>query len=364
MTRILLLSLCVLVFGPPAAGKFGTVAGTGQKGYAGDGGPAVRALLDQPFHCDLAGPFLFIAEAGNHCIRRLDLKNGTLTTVAGTGKPGYTGHGGPATRATLNEPYAVAADGADLYIVDRLNAAVRKVDGKTGIITTVAGTGVKGFSGDGGPGNQAMLREPNDCCLDGKGGLLIADVSDCRIRRLELKSGTITTFAGTGRPAGKKKIDRSEIGDSGPAAKAVVIGARAVCVDGKGNTYICEREGNAIRKVDPAGIIHTVAGTGVSGYGGDTGPALQATFKGPKGVRCDRRGNVYVVDTENHAIRKLDIKAGTIRTVAGGHRGPGGDGGSATAAGFDRPHGCVIAEDGTLYIADSNNHRLRVVRPN
>jgi hypothetical protein len=363
MTRCLLLSLCVIAIGPPTAGKIDTIAGNGQKGYAGDGGPAPPALLDQPFHCDLAGQFLYIAEAGNHCVRRLDLKSGTLTTVAGTGKPGYTGDNGPATRATLNEPYAVVADGADLYIVDRLNAAVRKVEGKTGIITTVAGTGVKGFSGDGGPGNKALLREPNDCCLDGKGGLLIADVSDWRIRRLDLKAGTIATFTGTGRPSGKKKIDRKEIGDGGPAAKAVLVGARAVCVDGKGNTYICEREGNAIRKVDTAGNIHTVAGSGASGYSGDGGPALQATFKGPKGVRCDRQGNVVVVDTENHAIRRMDTKAGTIRTVAGGRRGPGGDGGSATDAGLDRPHGCVIAEDGTLYIADSNNHRVRVVRP-
>jgi hypothetical protein len=298
MARLLLVGLCIFGFGPLAggrAGKIETVAGTGQKGYAGDDGPAMRALLDQPFHCDLAGQFLFIAEAGNHCVRRLDLKTGVLTTVAGTGKPGYTGDGGPATRATFNEPYAVVADGADLYIVDRLNAAIRKVDGKTGTVTTVAGTGAKGFSGDGGPGTKAMLREPNDCCLDGKGGLLIADVSDWRIRRLDLKTGMITTFAGTGRLSGKKKIDHTAIGDGGPAAKAVLVGARAVCVDGQGNTYICEREGNAIRKVGADGIIRTVAGTGASGYGGDGGPAVRATFKGPKGVRCDRQGNVYVV---------------------------------------------------------------------
>jgi sugar lactone lactonase YvrE len=366
MTRILLAGFCIFGFGSLAggqAGKIDTVAGTGQKGYAGDGGPAVRALLDQPFHCDLAGQFLFIAEAGNHCVRRLDLKTSVLTTAAGTGKPGYSGDGGPATRATLNEPYAVVADGTDLYIVDRLNAAVRKVDGKTGTISTVAGTGAKGFSGDGGPGNKAMLREPNDCCLDGKGGLLIADVGDWRIRRLDLNTGIITTFAGTGRPAGKKKIDRTAIGDGGPAVKAVLVGARAVCVDGRGNTYICEREGNAVRHVDAAGIIRTVAGTGVSGYGGDGGPAARSTFKGPKGVRCDRQGNVYVVDTENHAIRTIDAKAGTISTVAGGRRGSGGDGSGATEAGLDRPHGCVVAEDGTLYIADSNNHRVRVVRP-
>jgi streptogramin lyase len=208
-----------------------------------------------------------------------------------------------------------------------------------------------------------MLREPNDCCLDGKGGLLIADVGDWRIRRLDLKTGAIATFAGTGRPAGKKKIDRNAIGDGGPAVRAVLVGARAVCVDGKGNTYVCERKGNAVRKIDAEGVVTTVAGTGAPGYDGDGGPARKATFRGPKGVRCDRQGNVYVVDTENHAIRKIDVRDGTVRTVAGGRRGPGGDAGDATKAGLDRPHGCVIGADGTLYIADSNNHRVRVVRP-
>jgi hypothetical protein len=362
MTRLLWLSLCVLGFGPPTA-KLETVAGTGKPGPAQEGGLALRTPLDQPFHCDLAGNFLYIAESGGHRVRRLEFKTGWLNTVAGTGKPGHTGDGGPAVRATLNEPYAVVADGEDLYVVDRLNAVIRKVDGKTGMITTVAGTGEKGFSGDGGPGTKARLREPNDCCLDGKGGLLIADVGDWRIRRLDLKTGTITTFVGTGRPAGKKKIDRDAIGDGGPAVRAVLVGARAVCVDGKGNTYVCEREGNAVRKIDAEGIITTVAGTGAPGYDGDGGLARKATFRGPKGVRCDREGNVYVVDTENHAIRKIDVRDGTVRTVAGGRRGPCGDGGDATKAGLDRPHGCVVAADGTLYIADSNNHRVRVVRP-
>src|SRR5262249_44884498 len=152
--------------------------------------------------------------------------------------------GGPAAKATFNEPYAVTVtpDG-DLYVVDRLNAVIRKVDGVTGTITTVAGTGKRGYSGDGGKATDAQLNEPNDCCLDGKDGLLIADVSDWRIRRLDLKTGLISTFAGTGKP--KSKPDRSSIGDGGPAAKAILVGARAVCMDGKGNTYVCEREGNA-----------------------------------------------------------------------------------------------------------------------
>jgi streptogramin lyase len=341
------------------AGTIDTVAGTGKKGYSGDGGPATAACLEQPFHCDLANGALYIAESANHCIRRVQLKSGLIDTVVGTGKKGYSGDGGPATRATFNEPYAVAVTPqGDLYVVDRLNACVRRIDGKTGIVRTVAGTGTRGYSGDGGPGDRAQMVEPNDCCLDGKGGLLIADVGDWRIRRLDLKTGILTTFAGTGRRKGK--LRRADLGDGGPAGKAVVHGARAVCVDGRGSTYICEREGNAIRKVDSKGVITTLAGTGAAGY--SDGPADRARFRGPKGIRCDRAGNVYVVDTENHAIRKVD-RTGQVSTVAGGRRGAGGDGGRALDAGLDRPHGCVLDADGMLYIADSGNHRVRRVQP-
>src|SRR5262249_3773841 len=160
--------------------------------------------------------------------RQVDLKTGVIATVAGTGEKGYSGDGGPATKATFNEPYAVvvSAEG-DLYIVDRLNACVRKVDGKTRLLSTVAGTGKKGYSGDNGLGNKAQVVEPNDCFLDGKGGLLIADVADWRIRRLDLKTGIITTFAGTGRRKGRPTP--ADKGDGGPATKAVIHGARAVC---------------------------------------------------------------------------------------------------------------------------------------
>jgi streptogramin lyase len=266
----------------------------------------------------------------------------------------------------MDEPYAVVIDAQkNLYIVDRLNAVVRKVDGNTGKISTVAGNGKKGYSGDGGPGTAAMLKEPNDCCLDGKGGLLIADVADWRIRRLDLKTGIITTFAGTGRAAikAKTRMDRDKIGDGGPASKAVLVGARAVCADGKGNVYICEREGSSIRKVDAKGIITTVAGNGEWDYTGDGGPAARALFKGPKGIRCDKDGHIYVVDCENHAIRKIDVNTNIVTTVAGGRKGSGGDGGPATKAGMDRPHGCIIDRQGNIYIADSNNNRVRKVNP-
>ena len=332
-----------------------TIAGTGEPGYSGDGGPATQALLREPFMCafDQQGN-LYVAEAPNHCVRRIDRDTGVITTVAGTGSVGYSGDGGPATQATFNEPYSLEIDGnGDIYIVDRLNAVVRKVDGSSGVITTVAGTGEPGYGGDDGPGSQAQLREPNDCFLDGRGGLLIADIQDQRIRRLDLASGIITTFAGNG-----EKVRGS---DGGPAINASILGSRAVCMDSKGNTYIAEREGNGVRKVDANGVMSTLAGTGERGYTGDGGPALTATWGAPKAIRCDGNDNIVVVDTENHAIRRIDASTGIVTTIAGGRLGGEGDGGNATDAGMDRPHGCCLDQYGNLYIADSNNHRVRVV---
>ena len=256
--------------------------------------------------------------------------------------------------ASLNQIYALIIDANnDIYLVDRLNAAVRRIEAATGIITTVAGTGEPGYSGDGGPGSHAQLREPNDVFLDGRGGLLIADIQDQRVRRLNLATGIITTFAGNG--------EKERAGDGGPANQASILGARAVCMDSKGNTYICEREGHGVRRVDANGIMSTFAGTGERGYEGDGGPALTATWNGPKAIRCDLQDNIIVVDTENHAIRRIDATTGTVSTIAGGHQGGDGDGGNATEAGLDRPHGCGVDKKGNIYIADSNNHRVRGV---
>jgi len=332
-----------------------SVAGTGERGYTGDGGAATAATLSEPFMCvfDAHGNW-YEAEAMNHCIRRIDATTGLITTVAGTGQEGYSGDGGLAVEATMNQPYSLDIDAVgNLYIVDRLNAVIRKVDAATGVMTTIAGTGEPGSSGDGGPGTQAQLIEPNDCFLDGRGGLLIADVQDQRIRRLDLATGMITTFAGSGEGA--------RTGDGRSATEAGIFGARAICMDHLGNTYICERGGNGLRKVDLNGIITTFAGTGERGYSGDGGPALAATWGAPKALRCDAPGNVLVVDTENHAIRRIDATTGIVTTVAGGQLGSEGDNGPATAAGLDRPHGCCVDAQGNLYIADSNNHRVRVV---
>ena len=333
-----------------------TVVGTGEAGYSGDDGPAASATLREPFMCafDTSGN-MFFCEARNHVVRRVDASTGHVTTVAGTGAAGYSGDDGPATDATLNEPYSLEVDaGGHIYVVDRLNAAVRRIDGDTGVIMTVAGTGEPGYSGDGGPGNLAQLREPNDCFLDGRGGLLIADIQDQRVRRLDLETGIIDTFAGNG--------EKARGGDGMPARQASILGSRAVCMDQHGNTYIAEREGNGVRVVTAGGIMGTVAGVSAErGYTGDGGSALSATWGAPKALRCDATGNVIVVDTENHAIRKIDTNTGVVTTIAGGQLGGHGDGGPATDAGLDRPHGCGITASGQIYIADSNNHRIRMV---
>ena len=337
------------------SGIITTVVGTGERGYEGDGGPATAALLSEPFMCafDTAGN-MYLAEATNHCIRRVNRDSGVIVTIAGTGEQGYSGDGGPATQATFNQPYSLQVDSnGDVYVVDRLNYVIRKIEAATGLITTVAGTGEAGYGGDGGPASEAQFREPNDCFLDGRGGLLITDIQDQRVRRLDLASGVITTFAGNGV--------KERIGDGLPALEASILGARAVCMDGAGNTYIAEREGNGIRMVDARGIMQTLAGTGEFGYDGDGGPAREATWGAPKAIRCDPAGNLLVVDTENHAIRRIDAATGIVTTIAGGHLGGEGDGEEATSAGMDRPLGLDQDAAGNIYIADSNNHRVRVV---
>ena len=334
-----------------------TAVGTGEKGFAGDGGPAARALLNGPFDLafDRAGNLVF-ADTFNNRIRRVDAATGVITTVAGNGKEGYSGDGGPATRAGLNQPYGVVVDRAgNLYTADRLNRRVRRVDAATGVITTVAGTGEAAYSGDGGPAAKAGLAEPNGLAFDpGERHLYIADVADHRVRAVDMASGTISTFAGTG--AGEHS------GDGAPAREAGVFGARAVKVASDGTVYILERQGSSLRRVDPrTGVITTIAGTMARGYGGDGGPALAAVFDAPKEMALDRDGNILIVDTENHALRLFDLRSGIVSHLAGGHQGGDGDGGPAEGAGLDRPHGAVVGPDGAVYIGDTNNHRIRKV---
>ncbi len=290
----------------------------------------------------------------------MDAKSGVISTVAGSGKKGFAGDGGKATEASLNEPYGIELDpDGNLYIVDRLNYCVRKVDARTAFITTVAGVGGKsGYDGDGGRATDALMVEPNGLCLDGKGKLYIADVAGHRVWVVDLNSGKITTLLGNGKGA--------TAGDGGALKDATTFGPRAVAVGPDGKLYVVERNGNCVRVVDVGkGLIERFAGTGKKGYTGDGGKALDATFDGPKEIDIDGDGNVYIVDTENEAIRRIDAKTGVVTTVAGKGRSktPGlGDGGAATAATLGRPHGAAVGPDGALYIGDTNSHRIRKVK--
>ena len=337
-----------------------TVAGNGEIGLTGDGGPASAAALNNPFDIvfDAAGNLIF-TDTFNHCLRRIDARAGTIERIAGTGERGYAGDGGPAVEAHFNEPYGVTIDSqGNLYTADRHNAAVRKIDGATGSVTTFAGNGTATFSGDGGGANQAGLVEPNGLAFSPGGErLFIADVTDNRVRVIDMATGKIDSFAGTG--------DAAHEGDGAPAASAAIFGARAVVCHPNGGVYIMERQGSSVRRVDPAsGIIDTVASTGETGYGGDGGPAAAAIFDRPKEMTLDAMGNILVVDTENHAIRLIDWQADRVSTIAGtGQAGYNGDGIPAAEATLGRPHGVAIGPDGAFYIGDTENNRIRKVAP-
>ncbi len=330
-----------------------TVVGTGERGFSCDGGPEGVALLNNPFDLafDSDGNLIF-SDTFNHRIRRVDARTRLVTTIAGTGERGFDGDGGPATAAKLNEPYGVTVgrDGK-VFFADRLNGRVREI-APDGTITTLAGNGSGVFSGDGGPASEAGLLEPNGLALDpGSPRLFIADVAGHRVRVVDLRTGLIGTFAGTG--------EARHDGDGGPPEEAGIFGARAVACAPDGSLYVMERQGSSIRRVRD-GTIETVAGTGARGYAGDGGDARLAVFNAPKEMAVAPNGDIFVVDTENHAIRMIDASTWIVRTIAGnGTAGPGGDGGPAEHARLARPHGAAVGPDGAVYIGDSENHRVR-----
>jgi len=331
-----------------------TIAGTGKAGYSGDKGPATAAQINNPYGLRI-GPdgAMYLCEIGSHCIRRVDLKTGTISTFAGTGEKGYSGDGGPALQAQMNEPYEVVFDHAgNLFFTDMQVHAIRRIDRKTGIITTIAGTGKAGFSGDGGPATKAELRQPHSIAFAPDGGLLICDIGNNRIRRVDLKSGLIATFAGTG--------EKKATPDGSPLEGTPLNGPRALDVDRHGNLWLVLREGNQIYRIVPEEKkIYHVGGTGEKGNTGDGGDAKLAKLNGPKGISWSPHG-IYIADTENHTIRRLDEKTGVITTVAGsGERGDGPDGKDPLKCQLARPHGILATRDGTVYIDDSENHRLR-----
>jgi hypothetical protein len=319
-------------------GTITTFAGGGSA--LGDGGTATSALLRFPIGVavDDQGN-VYIADADDHKVRKVS--GGTITTFAGTGKYGYSGDGGPATSARLNGPTGVAVDGQrNVYISDADNYRVRKVS-PDGTITTVAGSGASGSSGDGGPATSARLNQPEGVAVDGQGNLYIADAYVHRVRKVS-RGGTINAFAGGG----------SALGDGGPATSAQLSQPFGVAVDGQGNVYISEYADHRVRKVSPAGAITTFAGTGAGGYSGDGGPATSARLYSPYGVAVDGQGNVYVAEYGNGTIRKVTIgtqTAALTMTLSGASTQPlVAQQGITVTTECDKP--CSLAATGSVTI--------------
>lgn len=334
-----------------------TFAGTGVQGSTGDGGPATAARIDDPYGI-VRGPdgAIWFCEHAGHRIRRI-APDGTISTVAGTGAKGYTGDGGPAKEATFNLPHELRFDSAgNLYVADTGNNAVRRIEIKTGTITTFAGgTKTKGETGDGGPAKQASLNGPHSIQISPDDILYICDVPSHIIRRVDLRSGIISTFAGTGKPGPTP--------DGSPIVGTPLNNPRSLDVDREGNLWLVTREGNQVLKFDlKAGVIRHIAGTGETGFTGNGGPAKNATLSGPKGIALDAKGNAWLADTESHSVRMVDASTGRIELIAGtGAKGDGPDGNPLQCA-MNRLHGVFVDKDGSVFIGDSEAHRIRVLR--
>ena len=344
-----------------------TVVGTGVRGKAADGDTADRAQIDNPFHV-VMGPdgAMYFSDYGTSRVFRWDLTTSRLTIVAGTGTKGYSGDGGPAKSAQLAAPHEVRFDSkGNLYIDERDNHIVRHVDMKSGIISTVAGTpGKNGYGGDGGPATKGLLNQPHGIVLDRADNLYICDPLNNRVRRVDAKTGVISTFAGNGQ-AGRAP-------DQGSLTEIPLTGPRSLEITRAGKWYLALREGNMILLLDAGKkTAKRFAGTGEKGFSGDGGSALDARFgslgggglTGPKGLTISDDGNtMYVADCENHAIRKIDLRTGIISTVMGtGQRGDGPEGDPLQCK-LSRPH-AVLLRGHTLYVADSENSRIRALEP-
>ena len=336
-------------------GQMTIVAGNGMSGFSNDGGLAVKAALAGPVGLALDGVGnLYIADSQNNRIRRVS-PDGTITTVAGTGQSGFSGDGSPASTATLALPTGVAVDNSgNLFITDELNYRVRKVN-SSGIIVTYAGNGNRAISGDGGAATSASFVLPQDIAVDGRGNLYVADSTGCTIRRVD-QSGIITTIAGNAQCG--------STGDGGPAVNAQVAYPRGVSVDAANNIYFAEQSSNRVRRINAAGYIDTVlGGVVVKGYSGDGGPYSKAGVAEPLATAVDSLGRLSICDMGNRRIRRVGVD-GTISTIAGnGEAGELNDGAPSTAASLFSPVDLTFDSLGNLYIADEGDQRVRRIAP-
>jgi sugar lactone lactonase YvrE len=369
---LLATSLCGCGDSSNASGNIGTistVAGTGTYGYSGDGGLATAAQLNQPTCAvlDKEGN-LYIGDVVTYTVRRVEAATGIITLYAGNGIAAYSGDGGPATSASIDGPSACTIDSAgNLYIADVGNNVVRKITASTGIITTVAGNGAAkgGFNGDGGPATSAELKMPYGIAVDSVGNLFISDMDNQRVRKVDGATGIITTIAGTG--------NYGYSGNGGAATSAMIGNPQQLALDGSDNLYIAEQGESVIVKVNlSTGIITTVAGDGSTSRDsltanptvvGDGGLATKAKLSDPQGVVVDADGNIFIADSGNHRVRKVTASTGIITTVVGSKIGYSGDGGASNRARLHNPEGLFFDAAGNLYIADSYNSVVRKVTP-
>jgi sugar lactone lactonase YvrE len=343
-------ALLALVPRPAFAASVSTLIGNGSPGLS-------DSQVNNPYGVILARDGgLYFCDVDNQRIRRFDFASRATRTIAGDGQRAYRGDGGPATAGSLNMPHEVVFDArGHMYIAERDSHVVRKVDGATGVISTLAGTGVAGFSGDLGPAAQAQLRQPHSIYIGPDDHLMICDIGNHRIRSVDLGTGIIDTIGGTG--------ERLSTPDGAPLKGTPLNGPRTMVIDRDGTIYLALREGNALYRIDPKNrTLHHLAGTGEQGWTGDGGPARMAKLSGPKGLALSGR-SLYVADTESHTIRRINLDTGIITTVLGaGVRGDGPESDPLQCK-LSRPHGLFAAPDGTLYVTDSEAHRIRVLKP-
>jgi sugar lactone lactonase YvrE len=352
--------MAALATGPIATfvpGIISTVAGNpGSFFFAGDNGPATSASLFLPFGVAVNGAGAFyIADTYNNRVRVVNAQTGIITTVAGNGTGGFSGDGGSALTASLDNPSSVQLDAAgNIYISDKMNNRIRVVNATTGIITTVAGVGTAAYAGDGGAATSASLNAPNGIALDGTGNLYIADTANNVIRRVDAISGVITTVAGNGVAAYR--------GDGGSAAAASLNSPWAVAVLSSGAFYVADQKNHSIRAINAAGTISTIAGNGNAGNSDSGGLASASRLTQPSGVVVDVAGNIYIADTGNNRVRKISAGSNLINTIAGG--GGDGDNFPANLASLYGPYGLALDGQGSLFIADAAHNRIRKVASN